>query len=81
MQINNEDSEALAKTAMSDTTEERRIYEHYVKHPDELPAVYQHNPRGESFDRRLTDYIAGMTDTYAIQLFQELYIPRVWTVL
>ncbi len=57
------------------------LYEHYVKHPDELPAVYQHNPRGESFDRRLTDYIAGMTDTYAIQLFQELYIPRVWTVL
>ncbi|MCL4544031.1 MAG: deoxyguanosinetriphosphate triphosphohydrolase [Chloroflexi bacterium] len=57
------------------------LYQRFRDHPDELPALYQHNPRDESLDRRLTDFIAGMTDTYAIQTFQEIYVPRVWAVL
>jgi dGTPase len=57
------------------------LYRHYYQHPTELPALYQRDPRGESLDRRLTDYLAGMTDTFAIRRFQDLYVPRVWSVL
>ncbi len=57
------------------------LYEHYRRHPDELPAPFQPNSRGESLDRRITDYLAGMTDTFAIRLFQEIYVPKAWSVV
>jgi len=57
------------------------LYAHFQQHPEELPPPYQENSRGESFDRRLTDYLAGMTDTFAIRVFQELYVPRMWSVV
>ena len=32
-------------------------------------------------DRAVCDYIAGMTDPFAVDRFQELFIPKGWTVL
>ena len=29
--------------------------------------------------RRVTDYLAGMTDRYAIRLVEQLFIPKPWT--
>ena len=57
------------------------LYDYYQRHPDALPPLYQANARGESLDRRITDYLAGMTDTFAIRAFQEIYVPRLWSVL
>lgn len=57
------------------------LYEHFHRSPEQLPTLYQQNPRGESLDRRLTDYLAGMTDTFAIRTFQDLYVPRLWSVV
>ncbi|HEV7217079.1 MAG TPA: deoxyguanosinetriphosphate triphosphohydrolase [Chloroflexota bacterium] len=57
------------------------LYEHFHRNPEQLPPLYQQNPRGESLDRRLTDYLAGMTDTFAIRIFQDIYVPRLWSVV
>lgn len=57
------------------------LYGYFRTRPDLLPALYQANPREESPDRLLTDYLAGMTDTYAIRTFQDIYVPRVWSVV
>jgi dGTPase len=57
------------------------LYDHFHRHPEQLPALYLQDPRGESLDRRLTDYLAGMTDTFAIRTFQDLYVPRLWSVV
>jgi dGTPase len=38
------------------------------------------NPREEPRERIVVDYIAGMTDRYAIQKFSELYVPRLWSI-
>jgi len=35
----------------------------------------------EPIDRAVTDFIAGMTDRYAIRVFEKLYLPRSWWVL
>ena len=35
----------------------------------------------EGIDRAVCDYIAGMTDPFAVDRFQELFIPKGWTVL
>lgn len=57
------------------------LFDHYCKHPEELPAELQANPRGESIERLVADYIAGMSDRYALRMFERIYIPRQWAVL
>ena len=34
----------------------------------------------DSVERRVCDYIAGMTDRYAIAVFENLFVPKVWRV-
>ncbi len=56
------------------------LYEHYLKNLSELPEEYQYliNVLGESEKRVVCDYIAGMSDRYAVNKFQEIYIPVFW---
>lgn len=56
-----------------------RLFEHYVKNPDKMPALYNRRREIDSVERRVCDFISGMTDRYAIELYSELYIPKVWT--
>jgi len=48
----------------------RRLYRYFLKHEDKLPAEYR--AYGEATERRVVDYIAGMTDQYALRMVQEL---------
>ena len=53
------------------------LYDYYMDHFDEVPPEY----RCRECDGRLVevaDFIAGMTDRYAVQTFQALTIPRSW---
>ena len=59
----------------------RRLFEYYQKNPDELPGDFQAIRAEEGTDRAVCDYIAGMTDPFAVDRFQELFIPKGWTVL
>lgn len=45
------------------------LYDYFIKHPDKLPAEY--NIRSENIERCVADYIAGMTDHYAILIARE----------
>lgn len=56
----------------------RILFEYYVKNPNELPSVYKQNLKYESVERCVCDFISGMTDRYAIDLFRELYVPGMW---
>ena len=58
----------------------RRLFEHYVREPDELPAEYQDIRVKEGVERAACDYISGMTDKYAVEKFGELFIPAAWSV-
>jgi dGTPase len=58
----------------------RRLFEHYVEHPELLPSP-QERPaeerlEGEELARRVTDYLAGMTDRYCIRAYTDLEVPR-----
>ncbi|MBE6654419.1 MAG: deoxyguanosinetriphosphate triphosphohydrolase [Ruminococcaceae bacterium] len=57
----------------------RKLYEYFVTHPEEMPPEYLID-ESESIERRVCDYISGMTDRYAINLFEELFVPKVWNV-
>lgn len=59
----------------------RRLFDYFCEHPEDLPVEWRTNPRNEPIERRVADYIAGMTDRYAIQVFERFYIPGPWAVL
>jgi dGTPase len=56
------------------------LYMHFLEHPEELPPDIQriNQLRNEPTARAVVDYIAGMTDRYAIKVFNDLYVPRTW---
>ena len=56
----------------------RILFEYFVKRPNEMPAIYRKNLENESVERCVCDYLSGMTDRYAIDLFRELYVPSMW---
>jgi dGTPase len=58
-----------------------QLFDYFCAHPDDLPREWATNPRDEPVERRVADYIAGMTDRYAIQVFERLYVPGPWAVL
>ena len=49
----------------------RHLFDHYCAHPDEIPDSI---PPG-ALERRVTDYLAGMTDRFCIRTFERLSIP------
>jgi dGTPase len=55
----------------------RRLFEHYVEHPELLPSGPDSSPPGEDrLARRVTDYLAGMTDRFCIRQYAELEVPQ-----
>lgn len=55
-----------------------KIFEYYCKKPEELPKLYLDICEEEGEERAVCDYIAGMSDTYAVKVFNQLYVPKFW---
>ena len=58
----------------------RRLYEYYYAHPEMLPADFQPQMSFDGMERTVCDYIAGMTDNYAVDKYTELFIPMGWHI-
>ena len=57
----------------------RFLYEYYFKHPYKMTGEYiELIAAGEPKERVVCDYISGMTDNYAIEKFEELFVPVGW---
>lgn len=56
------------------------LYEYYCADLNRLPADYRAVAEREGGDRAVCDYIAGMTDQYAVHQYTELFIPSGWSV-
>ena len=56
------------------------IFEHYVAHPDGLPPEFLVTAYTEGLERAVCDYIAGMTDDYALTVYSSIFIPAAWSV-
>ena len=58
----------------------RRLFDYYMADPDKLAPEFQEIRIEEGTERAVCDYIAGMTDEYALEKFAEAFIPLAWTV-
>ncbi|NLC06794.1 MAG: deoxyguanosinetriphosphate triphosphohydrolase [Syntrophomonadaceae bacterium] len=70
----------LAEVNQAEARKGRRIvkelYEFFIRHPTELPETLQQKiKQGTDLRQATVDYIAGMTDIYAVRCFQRRFIP------
>lgn len=55
------------------------LYEFFSTHPDELPNEFISIAWKDGAERAAADYIAGMTDGYALKVFARYFIPTGWS--
>ena len=55
-----------------------KLYEYFYKNPDRLPEEHKLTAEEEGVGRAVCDYIACMTDRYAVNLYKKLFIPDPW---
>ena len=53
------------------------LYKYILKNPDDYIKSY---PKSDSLEKRAADFIAGMTDRYALGLYEKLFFPLSWSV-
>ena len=54
------------------------LYSYYYKFPEKLPALYRELADKYGRETAVCDYIAGMSDRYAVDRFIEIYVPASW---
>lgn len=60
----------------------QNLYEFYIGHLEEIPAEYlsMQGEAGVNKEQVVCDYIAGMTDTYAVKKFEDYFVPKSWKI-
>lgn len=66
--------EAKAKAILID------LFNFYITHPEAIPEDFQPQLSFDGMERTVCDYIAGMTDKYAVDTYTKLFIPAGWAV-
>ncbi|MCL4079006.1 deoxyguanosinetriphosphate triphosphohydrolase [Coriobacteriia bacterium Es71-Z0120] len=57
----------------------KALFMHYLKNPADLPPEFA--PRDErELVQRVVDYVAGMTDRFAIRRYEQIFVPSQWRV-
>lgn len=56
------------------------MYHYFVKNPDKISDEYKRYLKDYSTPRVVCDYIAGMTDRYAVSVYENEFVPKVWAV-
>lgn len=54
------------------------LFDYFVKNPDELPDLYKNLLSEYGVQTVVCDYIAAMSDRYAVKVFSDIYIPKGW---
>ena len=58
----------------------KSLFLYFLQHPEKLPAYMQAIAKEEGPQRAACDYVAGMTDHYAVANYQALFIPKAWNL-
>ncbi len=58
----------------------QRLYTYYYEHPEALPGDFQPQMSFDGMERTVCDYVAGMTDKYAVDKYTQIFVPSGWHV-
>lgn len=56
----------------------RELYDYFILNSFKLPSDLKKVMHEEGLQRAVCDYIAGMSDQFAIKIYKEAYIPKAW---
>ena len=56
------------------------MYEYFLKNPEKLPDFYRKIVEKDGVDTAICDYISGMSDRYAVYVYENLFIPKSWSL-
>lgn len=56
----------------------KELYRYYSRNPNSMPEFYYEVAKREGPERAACDYISGMSDSYCLKLFNELFVPKTW---
>ena len=72
----------LSNKAILDRAERMltELFAYFMKHVDKLPAPYAALLEEWGAERAVCDYISGMTDQYAITVFESIFIPTTFSL-
>ena len=56
------------------------LYKYFSAHLEKMPALYINLAYKYGIDQAVCDYISGMSDSYAVDVFTELFVPAAWKV-
>lgn len=54
------------------------LYDYFLEHVEALPEDLQLIAEMDGKDEAVKDYIAGMTDRFALSTYTELFVPKAW---
>jgi len=54
----------------------RFLFSYYLEHPEAVPAEYRRT--SDDLPTQVADYIAGMTDRFALRTYEQLFLPQGW---
>ena len=57
-----------------------QLFAYFTEHVDKLPARYLRYLERDGKERVVCDYLSGMTDKYAISVFENLFIPTTFSI-
>lgn len=72
-------NEKIRENFLKATRMMKELYRYFCDNPGEFWKIYGRNPEtGEPLERAVCDFIAGMTDSYAISVYEKIFLPKRW---
>ena len=56
----------------------KALYDYFLEHEEKLPEDLQEVAKTEGINEAVKDFVAGMTDRYALSLYTDLFVPKAW---
>ena len=56
----------------------RSLYEYFLKNSDKLPEDLRLIAEKDGINEAVKDYVAGMTDRFALNIYTDLFVPKSW---
>ncbi|MBP0990053.1 MAG: deoxyguanosinetriphosphate triphosphohydrolase [Oscillospiraceae bacterium] len=56
----------------------KMLYEYFCKNPEIMPEEYKTIMERDGKEKAVCDYISGMSDRYAVNIFNDIFIPKSW---
>jgi dGTPase len=59
----------------------RELYQYFMEHPDTFLFLIEKESLYDSRERCICDFLAGMTDRYAFNLYEKVFLPLPWKIV